>query len=291
MKAMAGGWDAAVSSWAAAQLDISALVQIGSRVQPGATADEWSDYDYHLITTRPDRYRDGSFARGLGPCWACGAQTAFGNATKVSAVFDGALEVDFVVLRRLDIVILSAAMRWPATGRLWPSILRKGVESFRIVAAPGWKVIKGGALWERRYSRIAPFRAPLSRREFDGLCGEFWTQLVWAAKKAARGEFRASQRALHMHLLENSLRMMQEEALMGGRKAYPFGRRAEGWLTEEERRATQFQSGPDRASLAAALERVAGIFSEASAAVAAGNGWEVERHPEIRAWLAGLGLR
>src|ERR1035438_9972635 len=62
----------------------------GSRAQKGGAVDSWSDYDYQLITTRPERYGDGSFCRALGPCWAVGAHEAFGNCVKVTAVYEGA---------------------------------------------------------------------------------------------------------------------------------------------------------------------------------------------------------
>jgi hypothetical protein len=284
------GWDAAVSAWALARADIRALVQIGSRVQRGAAPDRWSDYDYHLVTSRPERYRDGSFTRELGAVWACGSQVAFGDAVKVTAVYAGALEADFVVLSHWEVRVAAAALAWPATAPLWPAPLRRGVANLRIVAAPGWKVIKGGRAWERRYARISPLRMPMAREEFDRLCGEFWTQLVWAAKKAERGEFRAAQRALHLHLVENSLRMLQEEALLEGRAALPLGRRAEGWLTAEQAEATDFATAPERDALLSALGRIMGVFEKSSGAVAARNGWEAPRHAEVRAWLGGQGV-
>ena len=79
MSVIEDGWDRAVSSWVNSQEDIKALVQIGSRVQKGATADVWSDYDYQIITSAPSEYADGSFTRALGNCWASGSQTSFGN--------------------------------------------------------------------------------------------------------------------------------------------------------------------------------------------------------------------
>lgn len=289
MSVLEDGWDGAVAAWARGQGDIRALVQIGSRVQDRAIVDPWSDYDYQLITTRPGAYRDGSFSRALGPCWAVGAQIAFGNSVKVTAVYEGALEADFVVLRHLDVLIATTALRWPGTERFWPRMLRRGVADLRIVVSPGWRVIKGGAPWKRRYSRIAPLRAVLTEREFTGLCGEFWAQLVWAAKKAARGEFRASQRGIHAHLVENSLRILQEEALLDGRRAYPLGRRAELWLTREQLDGTAGGTRPDRAALLGALEQVALVFSASSSAVAARNGWSHRDYAEIRAWLGSLG--
>jgi hypothetical protein len=287
MSMLEDGWDAALSAWAHLQDDIRALVQIGSRVQKGGTVDSWSDYDYQLITTRPAKYRDGSFCRALGPCWAYGSHEAFGKSLKVTAVYDGALEADFVVLRHLEVLIATTALRWPGTERLWPRVLSRGVSDLRIVAAPGWKVIKGGAPWEARYSRIAPHRSAMTENEFNGLCGNFWAQLVWAAKRAARGEFRASQRGIHEHLIEAGLRMLQEEALLNGRQAYPLGRRAELWLTGEQIEGTAFGTRPDRADLINALEKIADVFLKSSAAVAAANGWRHSGYAEVREWLTG----
>jgi len=283
-------WAAAVSSWADAQGDIEALVQIGSRVQATAESDRWSDYDYHLVTSRPDRYRNGSFCRQIAQCWVSGVQVAFGNAVKVTAVYEEALEADFVILNSLELRVATAAMKWPGTRVIWPRILRRGVDSLRIVAAPGWRVIKGGRAWEERYSRMAPLAIVLSGAEFEALCGEFWTQLVWAAKKAARGEYRASQRALHIHLLENTLRMLQEEARLEGRKSFPLARRAENWLTPAQLRGTASKSEPSAEALFAALEGVADTFMSSSLAVATKRGWGGEVPRALRAWLRELAL-
>lgn len=282
-------WDAAVSAWAHAQRDITALVQIGSRVQKAGAVDAWSDYDYQVITKYPKKYADGAFARELGPCWACGPQLSFGNATKVTAVYEGALEADFVILRNLEVLIAFFALSWPGTEGSWPRPLYRGVRDLRIVAAPGWKVIKGGASWEERYSRITPVANVLSAPEFAALCEDFWIQAVWAAKKAARGEFVACQRALHEKLVEHCLRIFQEEALIEGRRSYPLGRRAENWLTRGQSETLSNGTRPDRASLLQALARLADDFARSSTAVAAANHWRLEGYSEIRGWLAANG--
>jgi hypothetical protein len=288
MRGTADPWSATVADWAAAQADLEALVQIGSRVQPGNRADDWSDYDYHLITSYPERYRDGAFARALGPCWAVGAETTFGNVTKVTAVYAGAREADFVILPHLEMRIATLALRFPGTAALWPAPLRRGVGSLRRVAGEGWKVIKGGAAWEQRYARIQPIRFRLTAREFAGLCGHFWTQVVGAAKKAERGEWIASQRALHVALMEDALRLYEEEALLGGGPAYPLGRRAETWLSPEQARARSIGTAPERQALLVALGRLAAAFAASSAAVAAGQGWPDYDAAAVRAWLASL---
>jgi hypothetical protein len=282
------GWASALSAWAHAESDIRALVQVGSRVQVGAVVDSWSDFDYQLITTRPEKYRDGSFCRALGPCLAYGSDVAFGDSLKVTAIYDGALEADFVVLRNLEVLIATFALRWPRTERLWPRALRRGVADLRIVVAPGWRMIKGGGKWERRYSRVTPFHASMTEGEFDRLCGGFWSQLVGAAKRAQRGEFRASQRAVHRDLMEKSLRILQEEALLDGRPAHPLGRRAELWLTREQLEATAGGTRPERAALMAALGQLADGFAASSSAVASKNGWPLHDYGAVRKWLGGL---
>jgi Streptomycin adenylyltransferase len=281
-------WDSSLSRWAHAQADIRALVQIGSRVQEGAGADSWSDYDYQLITSSPRKYRDGSFSEKLGPCWAFGSRMVFGNSLKVTAVFEGALEADFVVLRHIEVLIAVTALRWPQTARLWPRALVRGVADLRGVVGSGWKMIKGGAAWERRYSRVSYYSNPLTEDEYNQWCGEFWSQLVWVAKKVGRGEYRAAQRGIHEHLLENTLRMLEQEALLGGLRAYPRGRRAELWMNPEQLRATDLSSRPERAALVAALGQVADAFSRSSAAVAGKRGWRARDYGGVRSWLAGL---
>jgi hypothetical protein len=281
-------WASSLSSWAHAQADIKALVQIGSRVQEGAAPDAWSDYDYQLITSSPARYRDGSFSEKLGPCWAYGSRMVFGNSLKVTAVFEGALEADFVVLRHVEVLIALTALRWPGTARLWPRPLARGISDLRGVVGSGWKMIKGGSLWEDRYSRVTYTSTPPGEAEFNQWCGEFWSQLVWVAKKVGRGEYRAAQRGIHEHLLENTLRMLEQEALLDGLRAFPRGRRAELWLTPEQLRATDVNSRPERAALLTALGQVSDAFITSSTAVAGKRGWRIRDYSGIRTWLAGL---
>jgi aminoglycoside 6-adenylyltransferase len=282
------GWQEKVSAWAHSRDDIKALVQIGSRVQKGAVADAWSDYDYHLITTRPAAYRSGAFARELGVCWAYGAESTFGNVVKATGVYEGGLEADFVVLRHAEVLVAMAALSWPSTEVLWPRALASGIRSLRVVAGHGWKVIKGGANWENRYARVAPCTPLMTAAEFEALCGEFWVQLVWAAKKAQRGEWIACRRAFHRGLVERCLRICQEEATLNGRRAFAEGRRAEQWLVPGQFRALGIGTGPEGPALRASLAHIADDFARASGAVAAANNWPVGNYREVRAWLGAV---
>jgi hypothetical protein len=286
MSSIEEGWSAAVSAWADAQDDIKALVQIGSRVQKEGTADAWSDYDYQVITSAPSEYADGAFTKKLGNCWASGSQISFGNVRKVTAVYEGALEADFVILGHFDLLVATFALRWPSLAGAWPRPLRQGIRSLRIVAAPGWKMIKGGPEWESRYSRITAVDTVMTEAEFTGVCGEFWTQAVWAAKRAARGELLASQRAVHFSMMEAALRLFQVEAAMDGRHSYPLGRRAETWLGAQQTRALAQGTKPERESMIKGINETSREFEASSIRVAQGNHWRTPDFAGVREWLA-----
>jgi hypothetical protein len=281
-------WVANFSAWASAQADIKALVQIGSRVKNDGTADEWSDFDYQLITTNPARYRSGEFARELGNCWAIGLEHTFGDVMKVTAVFDGALEADFIILRHSDLVVATTALGWPRANILWPKPLRTGISRLRGAAGTGWKVIKGGSAWEKRYARLTPCEFPMTETEFRALCGEFWVQAVWAAKRAQRGERIASQRTIHRYVIEACLRMFEEEVILGGKKAYPRGRRAETWLTASQEGVANAGTSPERESLLETLSHLSQEFARSSEVVGRGRGWPTGNYAEIRSWITSL---
>ncbi|MBI2513799.1 MAG: aminoglycoside 6-adenylyltransferase [Opitutae bacterium] len=280
---------ARISAWAASRADISALVQIGSRVQPGATPDRWSDYDFQLISTRPALYRDPAALHGLGETWVVNSQRVFGGADKLTLVFPGGVEADFVILRAVELRIAFAALRAPGLASLWPPPLKFGVRNLKIVACPGWRVVKGGAAWERRYARLgATLPWPrLDEREFRGVCAAFWAAAVWTAKKIARGELRAAQRHFHLTLVEQLWRLLEEEARDHDRAVRPEARRAESWLAPERLPQSAFATGADRATLSRALRAAAGAFEDAAATLARQRGWTPPDHSAARDWLLG----
>jgi hypothetical protein len=278
---------ARIAAWADPRADIAALVQLGSRVQPDGRADEWSDYDFHLITSRPRAYHDPECLRSIGDCWAVSAQNAFGNARKLTVILAGAAEADFVVLPVWGMRVAFGALRFPGTAPLWPGLLRRGLRDLGIIACPGWRVIKGGSAWEQRYQRLGrtvPW-PPLDEARFQEIHAAFWTSAVWVAKKIARGEQRAAQREFHRTLVENTWLLLEQEARAAGRAVRPEARHAEQWLEPAQLAATVFASAADEAAMKRALLQSVLLFDEIAGRVAAARGWEKPGHAALKSWL------
>jgi hypothetical protein len=276
-----------MAAWAERRSDLSALVQIGSRVQPGGIADEWSDYDFQLITRRPALYRDPAVWRELGEAWVVSTQRVFGGADKVTLILPGAIEADFVILKTVELRAAFAALRAPGLAALWPPPLKFGVRDLKIVASPGWRVVKGGAAWERRYARlgnVAPWPR-LTETEFHEVCAAFWAAAVWIAKKIARGELRAAQRHFHISLTELHWRLLEEEARDQSRPARPEARRAERWLPPTRVGQTGFATAAEGATLRLALGEAIAAFGEVAAALAQQRGWRCRDFLTVRMWL------
>lgn len=278
-----------IGAWAERRADLSALVQIGSRVQPGGMADEWSDYDFQLITRRPALYRDPATWRELGEAWLVSTQRVFGGADKATLILPGAIEVDFVILKTIELRVAFGALRAPALAPFWPPPLKLGVRDLKIVACPGWRVIKGGAAWERRYARLGgvPPWPRLDENGFHEVCAAFWAAAVWTAKKLARGELHAAQRHFHISLTESLWRLLEEEARDQSSPARPEARRAERWLAPERVGQAGFATAPEGDAMWRALVEATVAFDAVAAALASQRGWVYRDFSAVRTWLRG----
>lgn len=276
-----------VAAWAEARPDIAALVQIGSRVQPGGAADSWSDYDFQLITRRPAAYADPAVLTPIGDVWLASAQPVFGGATKLTVILADAVEMDFVVLPHWQLRVALGALRFPAAESLWPPPLRHGVRDLRIVACPGWRVIKGGPAWEARYRRLGtavPW-PPLDEPRFHALCAEFWAALVWVTKKIERGELRAAQREIHRVLLEKTWLLLENETRARGATARPEARRAETWLDPRRLAQTAIGTAPDAAGLRRSTAAIAELFADLARHQAGAHGWAHREPSALLDWF------
>jgi aminoglycoside 6-adenylyltransferase len=280
-------FEARLVAWARARPDVAALVQIGSRVQAGATVDAWSDWDYQLIVRDPAPYLNRAWPAQIAPCWTAHLERTPRGVMKLSAVFAGGWEADFVLLTAWQMKLVCAALRHPGAAAWYPGALREGVRNLRLVAGPGHRMVLGGPAWERRYAGLAvawPERG-FTADDFLFHTAGFWRHAVWTARKIRRGELRAAQRWAHVELREHTYALLAEEARLAGRAPRPEARQAERWLDGTRLQQTAALTGVTQRELAGALLAELALFREVTAHVAARRGWTAPDHTAVEAWL------
>jgi hypothetical protein len=276
-----------IVSWAKGQPDLKALVQIGSRAQPDAQVDEWSDWDYHLITTQPQRYLKRDWLEQIAPCWSSHIEGTARGVKKVSAVFSPGMEVDFVPLSAWQMKLVYACMRRPSLRGFFPALLLRGISNTQLVVRPGYRVVLGGEEWERRLDALNVTwpDCELTESEFAFHANAYWRHAVWVAKKIGRGELRAAMRWHHLEATEHVWILLAEEARIAGRPARPEARKAEQWLDGRRLEQTNLVTSLDQKVLARALRAQIELFEEVSRSVAQSRGFKLPDHSAVAAWL------
>lgn len=280
-------FDARLAAWARAQPGIAALVQMGSRVQPGATVDEWSDWDFQLIADNPADFVNLSWPAQIAPCWAVHLERTPRGVQKLSAIFAGGFEADFVLLPVWQMKLVYWAMARPGLAGLYPRALRQGIATTRLWLRPGHRVVTGGPDWENRLKALdaAWPEAILSAEDFAFRVAGFWRYAAWVGKKIRRGELRAAQRCLHLELREHGYVLLAEEARLAGRTPRPEARQAERWLEPRRLQQTTPGAGPGAPELARALLAELEFFREVSGNVARQRGFAMPDHAALEQWL------
>jgi hypothetical protein len=281
-------FEARLAEWARRQPDIEALVLGGSRALHPAGVDAWSDWDFQLISARPERYRNTAWLAEVAPCWGAHAERTPRGVIKVSAVFEHGLEADFVPLAAWQMKLVYAAMRRPRWAAWMPDRLRRGIHETRgFLLGSGFRLLVGGAEWERRLTALAldwpePVMTP---EDFARHTAAFWPKAVWVFKKIARPEPRSAMHWLHLLVVHHVYALLQEEARLAGRQPRAEARKAEQWLDARRLAQTAITTGPDQTVLARALLAELALFREVSASVAASRGFALADYTAVDAWL------
>lgn len=284
----AAEFEARIVAWAHGRRDVAALVLAGSRARPGMAADQYADWDFHLISPIPRRFEATDWLHEIAPCWGAHGGITPRGVFKVSAVFAGAWEADFVPLATWQMRLVYAAMRRPGWAGLMPGRLRRGiVETQSFLLGSGYRILKGGPEWERRLESLrhrwtVPALAP---ERFEAHVAAFWPLAVWLAKRIGRAETRAANLWHGKLLLEQVYPLLAEEARLAGRAARPEARKAERWLDDERLRQTAIAPGWLPAEQARALLATVDVFAAAARSVAAARGFSPDPHAEIERWL------
>ena len=267
-----------IAAWAAGEPSVEALVLIGSRVREAKdkvwAADAQSDWDFLVISSRPEMFSTPAWLKKLGakPVAYAVRTAQIGGVPKIAAVFADT-EADFVIqpvplVRQVRSALARGAHRRPGP-------VRSALQDLAVVIRPGWKFLKGAKAWEPFYRRAVaavPDRR-LDHAEARSLAEAFVCDAVWTRRKIARGEFLAAQRMLHRSLAETNFRLLHELRLRRGVRSFPEARRIERVARSAELSAVSISAAPNAKSLRTALAKSSATLRKLMSALAPGWRW------------------
>lgn len=280
-------FEARIVDWVSRQPGMEALIQIGSRVQPGSLVDAWSDWDYHFIVRDLAPYQNSDWPAAIAPCWCSHYERIEDGVTKIGVIFEDGLEADFVLLTPWKMKLVYWAIAHPELRHLYPRVLLSGIYNTQRVLRPGYKVVCGGPTWEKK---LAALKTPWPERtitagDFEHTASTFWRHAVWLLKKIARGELRAAARWYTLEMFDHIYVLLAEEARLAGRRTRTEARSAERWLDVSRLRQTEITTAPDQQVMARALLAAITLFEEVSRSVAGSRGFALRDYSAVAAWL------
>ena len=281
-------FEARIVDWAKRQSDISALIQIGSRTQGPEHFDALSDWDFHLYSTDPRKYYQPGWLSEIAPLLCCNVERSRRGSMKASAVFQGGMEADFVLLKTWQMKLLYWGMNYPKRAAWMPSRLHKGILETRVILLnSGYRVVVGGGDWEERLNalRVSWPTLQMTEEEFEQHTSAFWQKAVWVSKKIARPELRSAMHWLHKLVIEHVYALLEEEAWLENKRARPEALKAEKWLSAERLKQTDITTSLDQRVLARALLSQVTLFEDVSRSVATSRSFILRDYSGVAAWL------
>jgi aminoglycoside 6-adenylyltransferase len=211
-------------TWAEAQPDIGSAFVIGSQARTTRPADQWSDLDVVVTVDKPERYlSETNWLATIGNPWITFIEKT-GDERERRVLFEGGLDVDFALISRRKIQILTRLLRiqerFPSfLFRLLPRTVAQqvsqGIAAFSGTARRGTRVLfdKDGIV-EHLLSVHAedPSSQPPAQDEFLDLINDVWYHAVWTAKKLRRGELWTAKGCSDSYMKWRLLQMIEWHA-------------------------------------------------------------------------------
>lgn len=242
--------------WAAADGEVLAALMIGSQARADHPADECSDLDLMLFVKESERFlRKDEWLQAIRPYHISFIERALGGYSERRVLFEGALDVDFVICPQAAV----QSLPW----REMSGIL-----------ARGYRVLVDKAGLGEKLKRVPEEEsvALMGAEEFQNLAGDFWYHAVWIAKKLVRGELFTAVACLNGYMQWRLLAMIEglARAIHGtDYDTWHSGRFmeewAEPWIVE---RMAGCWSGYGEKDAKRALMNIMGLFREVSSDLA-----------------------
>jgi aminoglycoside 6-adenylyltransferase len=272
-----------LQQWGMAQAEVRAVFIVGSRARADRPADEWSDMDVVLIVEDAQPFiTSADWLDAFGPLWLSFLEpTATGDGVERRALFEGALDVDFIPLPAAPLREMLAQGPLPETVQ---NVMRRG---YRFL------VDKDG--FERQ---IVLEPEPETVRHLPGedeylqVVNEFLYHCVWSAKKLRRGELWTALGSQNSYMMWRCLLPMLEwhasAVYQGQREIWFNGRFLEQWAAPRAVAGlAEVFAHYDTGDAWRALQAMMAFFRRLALDVAQASGlhYPVEADKKISAWI------
>lgn len=169
-----------------------AVIVIGSQARSCRPADEFSDLDLILAVDDPDIFlQSDQWLKQLGEFHISFTENTLGGGRERRVLFDGALDVDFIVLSRDQ----------------FEEVLHKDLFGMLI---RGYRVLIDKIGLEQRIPSVVDTpKGRMSEQDFTNLINDFWYHGVWAIKKLVRGELWIAKSCVDSYLKGLLLAMIE----------------------------------------------------------------------------------
>ncbi len=242
--------------------DIKAVIEIGSQTRSTVKADEYSDLDVLILTDSPEAFLDDDkILSKIGEIKISFAEPTFGGGKERRILFDGSLDVDFIVLTQAQ----------------FDELIRNHFVD--VIFARGYKVIYDIAYAAERLSGIEcdkVYYELMSESEYNNLVNDFWFHTVWAAKKICRGELWTAKMCIDAYLKGYLMKIAEHYHICKYGEKYDVwhnGRMVEKWADEEIKdKLTRCFAKYDAKDMADALKNTAELFGMMARAYAQKKG-------------------
>ena len=238
---------------------ISAIIMIGSRVQANNRADEYSDLDLILIVNDIQSFiNSNDWLAQIGTHRISFVEQTIDDAWEKRVMFDGALDIDFVIFTQKDAIkaITDGEAR---------EVLREGYSVL---------VDKSGIAPYLPEIRTAkePFIYP-TEPEYQNVVNDFFYHTIWFGKKLLRGELWAAKFCLDSYMKSKVLWMAELYEHTKHVADYNIperGRYFDIWASDNVKNKLKAAFAHyDRSDMIRALQVSAKLFRELSTTVAA----------------------
>ncbi len=235
--------------------DIYAVIEFGSQARTKQKADDYSDLDIMIITSKPDYYiGQDEWLEHIGETRISFVEPTFAGGRERRILFSGNLDVDYVML----------------TKEQCSSIFED--HFIDVIVSRGYCILYDSIELSERFDAIKSYgeqeKTKMSRMteaEFTNRINDFWFHIVWASKKLRRGELWSAKMCIDAYLKNHLLSMMEFYHISIHGAEYDVwhdGRFLDQWADEDVRAELMDCFGHySLESMEQALERTAVLFA------------------------------